>query len=130
MNPTGAIGRGRRAAERLMTSTVRVTRVDSNASPDPMTGQRTAVTVYEGKAKLQNQNQYESTPEAGGHTYIQQRSLVHFPVGSFEMNDGDLCTFLSSPAPFVAGQKYRLVGAAPYRDFETAYRVYADQIVA
>lgn len=120
----------RALAESMMLATVRVTRIDPDADHDPLTGVRPTITVYEGKAKLQNQNQYESNPAAGGHTYVQQRSLVHFPVGSFEMSDGDLCTFLTSPAPFVTGQKYRLVGAAPFRDFETAYRVYADQVVA
>lgn len=114
-------------AESLMRSTVVVTRVAG--AVDELTGEVARVEVYRGKAKLQNQNQYESKPQSGGHTYVVQRSLVHFPVGSFQMENGDLCEFLTSPAPFIAGQWYRLTGEAPYRDFETAYRVYADQIV-
>ena len=122
-----ALPRMRAMAESLMRDTVRVERVTGEV--DELTGEAVRTVVYEGKAKLQNQNQYESRPESGGHTYVEQRSLVHFPVGSFQMENGDLCTFIESAAPFVAGQQFRLTGRAPYRTLETAYRVYADQIV-
>jgi len=114
-------------AESLMRDTVRVERVVGTV--DELTGEAERAIVYEGPAKLQNQNQYESRPESGGHTYVVQRSLVHFPVGSFQMANGDLCTFVASLAPFIVGQQYRLTGEAPYKTYETAYRVYADQIV-
>lgn len=113
-----------------MTDTVRVTRIDEDGPADPVTGESARTTVYEGRAKLQNQSQYEQDQIAGRHITTVQRSLVHFPVGSFEVRDGDLCTFLTSHAPYVAGQRYRLSGEAPYKTYETAYRVYADQIVA
>lgn len=128
MSATSAITRGRRMAESLMLDTVRVTRI--SGEPDPVTGESERTVVYEGKAKLQNQSQYEQDQLAGGHVGTIQRSLVHLPVGAFQMADGDLCTFLTSSAPFVAGQVYRLAGEAPYKTFETAYRVYADQVVA
>ena len=128
MSAATAIARGRRMAESLMLDTVRVTRI--SGEPDPVTGEAERVTVYEGKAKLQNQSQYEQDYVAGNRVGTLQRSLVHLPVGSFQMRDGDLCTFLTSPAPFVAGQVYRLTGEAPYKTLETAYRVYADQEVA
>jgi hypothetical protein len=139
----GAIARGRRMAERLMVDTCLVQRVVGET-----TNEQTGVvepilqTVYpdptwpddhpwkRGKCKLQNQTQYETGSESGGHLSIEQRSLVHFPVGSFQSKHGDLCTFTASVAPGVAGQKYRLQGETPYRTFETAYRVYAVQEVA
>ncbi len=86
-------------------------------------------TVYEGRAKLQNQQQYEQLVEVGGKSTVIQRSLIHFPVGSFQMADGDELVFVSSPTPFLQGARYRLSGEAPLKTFETAYRVYADQIV-
>lgn len=128
MSATTAIARGRRMAESLMTDTVRVTRI--NGEPDPVTGEADRMTVYEGKARLQNQSQYEQGQVAGQHIGTLQRSLVHLPVESFQMRDGDLCEFIASAAPFLEGQVYRLAGEAPYKTFETAYRVYADQEVA
>ena len=128
MSAHSAVARGRRMAESLMLDTVRVTRI--NGAMDPVTGESERTVVYEGKAKLQNQSQYEQDQVAGGHVGTIQRSLVHLPVGALQMADGDLCTFLTSSAPFVAGQVYRLAGEAPYKTFETAYRVYADQVVA
>lgn len=132
--------RGQRHSEALMVDRVKVTRVSTSEAADG-TITRSTIQVYpdpdwpddhphkRGKAKLANQNQYESTPTSAGHTFVVQRSLIHFPVGSFQMQNGDVAEFIHSEAPFVAGSKYRLTGEAPYRTFETAYRVYVDQIV-
>ncbi len=131
MSAGGAIARGRRLAERLMVDTCVVQRVIGETTDDE-TGVVEPVleTVYSGRCKLQNQTQYETGSVAGGHLSVEQRSLVHFPVGSFQSKHGDLCTFTASVAPGVSGQKFRLQGETPYRTFETAYRVYAVQEVA
>ncbi|KRD36811.1 hypothetical protein ASE27_10165 [Oerskovia sp. Root918] len=131
MSAGGAIARGRRMAERLMVDTCLVQRVVGETTNEETGAVEPLLeTVYSGPCKLQNQSQYEMGAEAGGHMSVEQRSLVHFPVGSFQVRHGDLCTFTASVAPGVAGQKYRLQGETPYRTFETAYRVYAVQEVA
>lgn len=131
MSAARTIARGRRMAEKLMVDTCLVQRVIGETTNDE-TGVVEPIleTVYSGRCKLQNQTQYETGSVAGGHLSVEQRSLVHFPVGSFQSKHGDLCAFTTSVAPGVAGQKYRLQGETPYRTFETAYRVYAVQEVA
>lgn len=131
MSAARTIARGRRMAEKLMVDTCLVQRVIGETTNDETgTVEPILQTVYSGRCKLQNQTEYETGSVAGGHLSVEQRSLVHFPVGSFQSKHGDLCTFTASVAPGVAGQKYRLQGETPYRTFETAYRVYAVQEVA
>lgn len=131
MSADGAVRRGQRLAERLMTDTCRVERV-VGTTLDETTGVETpqTVVVYEGISKLQNQSQYEIDQVSGGKVFVEQRSLLHVPVGSFQMRHGDVATILTSSAPHLAGQVYRLLGEAPYRTRETAYRMYATQQVA
>ena len=126
-----AIPELRAQAESLMLDTCRIVRVVGTAL-DEETGVETPVTevVYEGRSKLQSQDQYEIGREAGAKIHVEQRSLIHVPVGAFRMRHGDVVTILTSPALYVAGQVYRLLGEAPYRTNETAYRMYATQDVS
>lgn len=124
----GALQTGRTLAESLMVDACRVTREDPDGEVDDQTGARPRVTVYEGRAKSQTYEAYEQTPEAGGHRYTVQRYAVHFPVGAFVPEVGDVVEWTACPYDASrVGVRERIT--APFsKSLATAQRVFVDRM--
>ena len=77
------IYRGRRAAEAIMSTTVRVRRYAGKPVTDPETGQvtRSFLVVYEGKAKIAAYEAFEQVKDVAGSQQTLSRTRVDFPVG-------------------------------------------------
>ncbi|GAA1453467.1 DUF6093 family protein [Nesterenkonia lacusekhoensis] len=81
--PTRALlARGREAAERLMTDTVRVERRTGGTTLDPETGRDVPVfeTVYAGRGKLSSTPSTGETYESGEHSYLVESPRLHLPI--------------------------------------------------
>ena len=120
-----ALESGRRAAEALMTAKVRITR--QSGEVDELTGLAAQVTVYEGRAKVQTYEPYESERTVAGATVVTQRYQVHVPVtaGLFEV--GDLIEIVESPRmPHLVGDVFRLAGLHE-KSHQTAQRLLTDE---
>lgn len=98
---------GQRMAESLMTDTVRVIRANPDGEvvwdedgnvlePEPLV-------IYEGKAKFQHSDPYPSTPDGGEARWTTGVRQVHFPIGTTEVQSGDV-------VECVASRNERLVG--------------------
>lgn len=125
-----ALLEGRRLAESLMTDTCKVERPDRSQPRDPITNEHPLVTVYEGRAKSQTYEGYESTRDIGAHLRTEQRYRADFPVGSFRPEVGDVITWLTSQDdPDLVGVKDRIT--APFNKSKaTAMRVFVDRLSA
>lgn len=120
-----ALAAGRRAAEALMTATVRVTRL--GADVDPLTGLGERVVVYEGRGKIQTYEPYESQRTVAGGTVTTQRYQVHVPVTAGPFEEGDLIEIVASPTmPHLVGDAFRLAGLHE-KTFQTAQRLLCDE---
>ena len=131
MGLEATLRRGRRAAEKLMSSSVEVRRFTGETVIDEDTLIETPVyrTVYSGIAKVASYEAFEQTPESAGGVVTVVRLRVDFPVGSFVAKPGDACHVLSdSSDPLLAGRVYRLTVSAPYKSHATAYRVAAEEV--
>lgn len=127
--PLPVVEAGRRAAERRMTDTVRITRTDPD-QVDELTGRGVDVTVYEGRAKVQGYTAYETRAEVAGATVVIQRSGLHLPVGAYRMRVGDVVEVTATATdPFLVGRRYRIAQEAPMKTHATAYRVYVDAVL-
>ena len=120
--PTMAVIRaGRVAAERLMADRCVVERVVGMIDGDDGYEVPKKVVVYHGKCKVQTYEAWETTPEAGEHTYSQQRYRIDFPVSAGPVLTGDIVTVDRYLYPFRASGEFN-------KTHETAQRVLADQI--
>ena len=122
---------GRRAAERLMTSTVEVRRFTGETVIDEDTLIETPVydVVYSGIAKIASYEAFEQTPEAAGGVVTVVRLRVDFPAGSFVAKPGDEAHVLSDTSdPLLGGRRFRLTVTAPYKSHATAYRIAAEEV--
>ena len=131
MGLEATLRRGRRAAEKLMSSSVEVRRFTGETVIDEDTLIETPVydVVYAGVAKVASYEAFEQTPESAGGVVTVVRLRVDFPVGSFVAKPGDACHVLSdSSDPLLAGRVYRLTVSAPYKSHATAYRVAAEEV--
>ena len=131
MGLEATLRRGRRAAEKLMSSSVEVRRFTGETVIDEDTLIETPVydVVYAGVAKVASYEAFEQTPESAGGVVTVVRLRVDFPVGSFVAKPRDACHVLSdSSDPLLAGRVYRLTVSAPYKSHATAYRVAAEEV--
>ena len=131
MGLEATLRRGRRAAEKLMSSSVEVRRFTGETVIDEDTLIETPVydVVYSGIAKIASYEAFEQTPEAAGGVVTVVRLRADFPVGSFVAKPGDACRVLSDLSdPLLAGRVYRLTVSAPYKSHATAYRVAAEEV--
>ena len=131
MGLANTVKHGRRAAERLMTSTVEVRRFTGETTIDDETLIETPVyrTVYSGIAKVASYEAFEQTPEVSGGVVTVVRLRVDFPVGSVIVKPGDEAHVLADSAdPLLAGRRFRLTVSAPYKSHATAYRVAAEEV--
>lgn len=122
----GTLRRGRRWAERLMTTQVVVTRPGDLT--DPVTGEAEQVEVYRGKAKLTSYEGHERSALAGQHALTEQRMSLHFPVGSFYPQVGDNALVTDSTDTFLVGRRFRIVQSVPFKEHASAYRCFVDEV--
>lgn len=125
-----ALPRLRREAEALMaTSEWEVERLTGEDSLDGYEPIMTFERVYLGPGKLQTYEGHERPATTGPATVVEQRSSIHFPVGSFRSRPGDVATCRKSHDPFLVGRKFRITQAYPVKELATAYRVFVDEVV-
>jgi len=119
---------GRRQAEALMTERVVVRRPTGETTTDEdYNVVRVFEVVYQGKAKSNTFEAYETNTEAAGATAVVSRVRYDFPVGSFKARPGDVVTVLEcSSDPMLVGRSVRLANETPVKTHATAYRVFAD----
>ena len=125
------IYRGRRAAEAIMSTTVRVRRYAGKPVTDPETGQvtRSFSVVYEGKAKIAAYEAFEQVKDIAGSQQTLSRTRVDFPVGSFSVLPGDEVHVVSDSAdPMLAGKVLRVTVPAPYKSHATALRCFVEEV--
>lgn len=140
MGVIDAVHRGRRAAERLMTSRVVITRPLGDDMVDPVTGERERGQVYphpdwpadhphaDGKAKITSYEAHESAAMSGGRVITTQRMSLHVPVGAYAAQVGDLATVTGSRDPLLVDRQVRITQQAPYKEHATAYRCFVDEV--
>lgn len=111
------------AAESLMLDECILERRTGETVTDPITGVVTDewAQVYSGKFKLTGRVAQATTPEAGGHAYLVEQLMVHFPV-STSSAAGDRVTILATTLdPLLVGLQVRLTELAR-GGIRTAYR--------
>lgn len=116
---------GRAAAERLMTATVKITRLDGE--PDRLTGRPGQRLIYRGRGKVQTYEPYEQERTAAGATVVTQRYQVHVPCSAGPFEVGDLIEIVNSPGmPQLEGDVFRLAGLHE-KSLQTAQRLLTDE---
>ena len=123
---------GRALAESLMTDQIVVRRKTGDTYTDPDTFEVIPVyeVVYQGQAKIQTYEGFETNSETAGASVTVQRSQVHFPVGAADVHIGDVVTIIAgSSDPLLVGRSYRVAQHAPVKTHATAYRVFIDENV-
>lgn len=125
-----ALIEGRRLAESIMADTCKVER-PGKPQPDGRGGTTRPMTpVYEGPCRVPPPSQTlgDLTPESGGREFTVLRLEVHFPVGSFAPQVGDVITILDSKHdPLLPGRTYRV--AQPHHGATTAYRLGVEEVL-
>lgn len=115
---------GRRAAERLMTARCTVRRVAGSETVG-FVEVPTYVTIYDGICKPQTFRPQESNVGSqSGSSQTVTRSEVHFPVGRFVANVGDIVTITESTHnQLLVGKSFRVVDDDLVTEQPTAYHV-------
>lgn len=126
-----ALSRGRAIAESLMIDSCVVRRLTGTTiDPDTAAIVEVWADVYTGNAKSQTYEGYETNPDAAGHQVTQQRYAVHFPVGAFVPQVGDVIEWTAcTHDPALVGSQERITGLFN-KSFATAMRVFVDRSVA
>jgi len=125
MSAAEAVLEGRRMAESLMIDACRITRRTGELVTNPETGEVTnsAVTVYEGKCKVQSKDSATANPEAGGAVFTVVSRQVHIPANAAQVRDDDVVEITASALnSFTVGKQYRVEGFTP-DTFDTAFRL-------
>lgn len=129
MSTLAVLQAGREAAERLMRTTVRITRPTGDVSFTGLTPVKDSVDVYVGRAKLQSYEGYEQERTSVDANITSVRVRLDLPVGAVVVEPGDRVDVLECvDDPGMSGRSLRVSGIAPYKSMATAYRVYADLI--
>ena len=132
MSAAEAVLEGRRMAESLMIDACRITRRTGELVTNPETGEVTnsAVTVYEGKCKVQSKDSATANPEAGGAVFTVVSRQVHIPANAAQVRDDDVVEITASALnSFTVGKQYRVEGFTP-DTFDTAFRLPVKEVLA
>jgi len=128
MSLGSALARARRAAEALMTSAAKVTRVTGQTTSATGVVTPTTSTLYTGRAYRQSYNRQSSTHGSAGHTFTFQGNSASFPVGAFEPQVGDVIEWVTVPDdPDLEGTKDRIV-IAFHKSRATAMRLPVEEL--
>lgn len=98
MSVAPLLARSRAAFLSRMRASCTITRI-TGVTTNPLTGATTPTvsTVWTGKCYARYPGlAHESTPEAGGHTYVEARIVVRIPLGP-AINPGDVVTITTDP---------------------------------
>lgn len=126
MNTTGAIARGQRAAERLMTDTCTISRItgttqdaDGREIPARTVIYGPSIEPHKGRCKVQANQLTDMSPEVGGATVTVQRYRVDVPVSVGPVEVGDLIV--------TRGWKFRVTGLHD-KTWQTAQRLPVEEV--
>lgn len=87
------------------------------------------IAPYYGKCKVQSTTGTPATPTVGGATFTVLRSEVHFPVGAFTPDDGQVVTITACALdPLLVGRVFRVVSLL-HKSQATAYRLGVEEVV-
>lgn len=115
-----------------MTTRIQVLRYTGELGPspdDPVRRERKSTVVYEGKAKIQTYEAYESLPESAGAVLTSVRLRVDVPVGAFTAEPGDEVHVLKSSSDTdLVGLIIRINTVSPYKTHATAYRLQGELV--
>ena len=127
MTAVNAARRGRLMAERQMTATGVVRRL-TGFTEDGYELVPVYETLYVGRCKPQSFRAHESARVGpSGAVSVTPRSEVHFPVGAFVAQPGDLVTILESENPSLVGITMRAASDDLAVEHVTSYRVPVDR---
>lgn len=129
MSTLAVLQAGREAAERLMRTTVRISRPIGDVTFTGLTPSREQTLVYEGKGKVQAYEAYESERTSVDSSVTVARVRLDIPIGAAKLEPGDHCEVIEClDDPELNGALFRISGLAPYKSMATAYRVFMDKI--
>jgi hypothetical protein len=124
---------GRRAAERMMTDTVRIRRVTGWGAVNETTGVKppTYTTILATvKCRVQSYQPFEETPVAGGQQLTVQRTALHLPVTATGIAVDDVADVLTSATnASLVGNAYR-IAALHEKTNQTSQRLLVDQVTS
>lgn len=126
-----ALAAGRRAAEALMRTTVRIERPTGETVTDPDTFRAVQAVelLWRGRGKVQSYEAYEQTRDVGGSDVTLVRVRVDIPVGACTVQPDDSITVEACmDDPALVGRVYRVAGVAPYKSMATAYRIFVEEV--
>lgn len=122
----------RQAAEKLMRSQIRITRVDGEPRFDPETLKPVtpkSMLVYEGKGRIQSYEAYGVQIERADASITTTNLRCDIPVGTAKVKPGDIVEVLSNlDDPLLAGLKAVVVGVVPFKSQATAYRMLISEV--
>ena len=130
MSAEDVLARGRRAAESLMTDTVRVSRASGPPVTDPETAvvSRPSVVVYEGIGRVQGRATEAKTVD-GVQVYILSDLIVQLPSVVEPISDDEVEVLASVMDPHLVGRTFR-VKSAPRKSHATMTRCEAEEVAA
>lgn len=113
MDITQITADGRAVAESLMSDACTVHRPGPDVT-DPNTGEVIPgfVVVYLGQCKVQSAIAQAGSADAGGHRFVFENLMIHFPVSSSLRIDDVVTVDSSLMDADLAGEKFRLVELA------------------
>lgn len=122
--------RGRRAAEALMTDTVRVSRASGRPVTDPVTGvvSTPSVVVYEGIGRVQGRATEAKTVD-GVQVYVLSDLTVQLPSVVAPISDDEVEVLSCLMDPLLVGRVFR-VKAAPRKTHATMTRCEVEEVAA
>lgn len=99
----------RRMTRGVFTDEVAVFYVDRDWNEANGDYDETSVTVYLGTARIQTDQPYESTPDAGGHTFVTRRSELQVPIEATGITIGHRVAVTASRRdPELVGAEFRV----------------------
>lgn len=126
----GALGELRTQAESLMIASGTVTRVTGTTTDTDGREIPEHSTVYTGPARLVRPATATQDLVVAGAPVTVQQPRLHFPVGAFRMQVGDVWTCTENPPdPSLVGRRYRLVAEAPAASLSVQYRVQVEEVL-
>ena len=130
MSAEDVLARGRRAAEALMTDTVRVSRASGQPVTDPVTGvvSTPSMVVYEGIGRVQGRATEAKTVD-GVQVYVLSDLTVQLPSVVAPISDDEVEVLSCLMDPLLVGRTFR-VKAAPRKSHATMTRCEVEEVAA
>ena len=109
---THALGSGRRLAESLMVTTVKVQRAGEPVrNPEAGSVEPSMTAVYEGKARVRFPSSQPRETDHAGQRTVEQHPTVWLPITVTDVRLDDIGTVTANPPdPGIVGMTFRIVG--------------------